>query len=46
MQGGEKAAGVKEKLVEMNTIQRFADARNCLEGKDGVKLMGAEAPAS
>ncbi len=33
MQGGEKAAGVKEKLVEMNTIQRFADARNCLEGK-------------
>lgn len=33
MQGGEKAAGVKEKLVEMNTIQRLADARNCLEGK-------------
>ena len=33
MQGGEKAVGVKEKLVEMNTIQRFADARNCLEGK-------------
>lgn len=33
MQGGEKAARVKEKLVEMNTIQRLADARNCLEGK-------------
>ena len=33
MRGGEKAARVKEKLVEMNTIQRFADARNCLEGK-------------
>lgn len=33
MQGGEKAAGVKEKLVEMNTIQRLVDARNCLEGK-------------
>lgn len=33
MQGGEKAARVKEKLVEMNTIQRLADTRNCLEGK-------------
>lgn len=33
MQGGEKAARVNEKLVEMNTIQRLADARNCLEGK-------------
>lgn len=27
------AVGVKEKLVEMNKIQRFADARNCIEGK-------------
>lgn len=28
-----KGCQVKEKLVEMNTIQRFTDARNCIEGK-------------
>ena len=28
-----KGCQVKEKLVEMNTIQRLTDARNCIEGK-------------